>query len=105
MLEAAKTRNQRFDDAQKLIMTGRYQQARLALQGIAGEDPHTTRFRVQLHLAWGLEHKTEGRVDEAIRELERAVLLDSSCREAAAVLQKLQASRKGTGLFSKWFGR
>jgi tetratricopeptide (TPR) repeat protein len=105
MLDAAKTRNQRFEDAQKLMVVGKYQQARMALQGIAGEDPHMIRYRVQLHLAWGYEHKGEGRVDEAVRELERAVLLDPTCTEAVRALEKLQAARKGTGLFSKFFGR
>jgi hypothetical protein len=105
MLEAAKTRAKRFEDAQVSMVQGRYRDAKEILQKLAAEDPATKKFRVQLHLATGLEHKGANRSDEAIRELERAVALDPECTDAAEALRKLQEQKKSGGFLSKFFGR
>jgi tetratricopeptide (TPR) repeat protein len=105
LLEAAKTRTRRFDDAQISMAQGRYREAREALQRLAAEDPATKKFRVQLHLATGLEHRAAARFDEAIRELERAVALDPECADAAEALRRLQEQKRSGGFLSKLFGR
>lgn len=105
MLESVRTRGQRLDDALALLARGKYREAREALFQIAAEDPQSKRTRVQLHLAWGLEHLSESRPAEAQRELERAVALDPECQEAQQALRKAQEQQKKGGLFGKLFGR
>ncbi len=107
MLEAARTRGQRFDEAVALLARGKYKQAREAFYKIAMEDPQGKRYRVQLHLAWGLEHMTDGKPAEAQRELERAVALDPECAEAKTALAKAQEQQKkpSGGILGKLFGR
>ncbi|MBI4508983.1 MAG: DnaJ domain-containing protein [Deltaproteobacteria bacterium] len=105
MLEAARTRSQRFEDALKTLAQGNFKAAREALHRIAAEDPHSKRYRVQLHYAWGMEHKIEGRAEAAVREFERAVALDPEFADAASELKKLQEQKKGTSILSKLFGR
>jgi Tfp pilus assembly protein PilF len=105
MLDQARTRGQRFDDAVLLIRQGQYKQAREALYKIAMEDPQNKRYRVQMHLAWGMEHLGEGRAPEGQRELERALTLDPNCSDARDALKKLQDAQKKPGLFGKLFGK
>lgn len=107
MLESARTRGQRFDEAHRLLAQGKYRAAREALFQIAAEDPQNKRFRVALALAWGLEHHADGRLDEALRELERAVSIEPENQDAQAALKRVQdeKKKKGTGLFGKLFGK
>src|SRR5206468_1182185 len=105
MLDAARTRTQRFEEALRLMTLGQYRQAREALFKIAAEDPQNKKYRVQLYLAWGMEHKTEKRTEDAIRELERAVSLEPTCTDAMEELQKLHDQQKKGGILSKLFGR
>jgi tetratricopeptide (TPR) repeat protein len=105
MLEAAKTRNLRFDEAVKQLRMGNYGVAREAFHKIASEDAQSRKYRVYLSLAQGLEHKSAKRWEEAERELERASKLDPDFKEAADELQKLREERGKGGIFSKLFGR
>lgn len=106
MLEAARTRGQRFDDAQQLMLRGKYKQAREALYEIAAEDPQSKRYKVQLHLAWGLEHQADGKLEEAQRELERTLQYEPEHSDAQAALRKvLEQRKKSGGLLGKLFGR
>jgi hypothetical protein len=112
VLDQARTRAQRFEDALQLMHQGRYKEAREALFIIAAEDPQSKRYRTQLHLAWAFEHKLEGKRDDYKRELERALDLDPECHEAKAALAKLEESSGGganagkkKGLFGKLFGK
>jgi Tfp pilus assembly protein PilF len=104
-LDAAKTRTQRFEDALKQLRDGQHREAREALYKIASEDPHTRKFRVYLSLAWGMEHRAAKRLDDAERELERALSLDPDFKEAADELDKVREERGKGGIFSKLFGR
>ena len=74
----------------KALAVGRYREARETLHQIATEEPQEKRYRVQLHYAWGLEHQSQGRSDLAVRELERALTLDPTCREAKDALAALR---------------
>ena len=102
LLESARTRGQRFEEALRLLAQGIYHEAREALHKITAEDPQSRRYRVALHLAWGLEYREAGDRDKAIRELERAVALDPECTEAVDALRKLQEKRGG--ILGKLFG-
>ena len=57
-----------------------------------------------LHLSWGLEHRQTGHLDEATRELERALTIDPACAEAEKALREVRDKSK-KGIFSKIFGR
>jgi tetratricopeptide (TPR) repeat protein len=105
VLEQAKTRGQRFEEAQRLLAQGQWQAAREAFHKIAAEDSQSRRYRSYLSYARGLEHRACGRIDEAIKELERAVALDSEVPEFRNDLDKTREMKKGGGLFSKIFGR
>lgn len=104
LVEEAKGREKRYALARTMLQEGRYREAREALLRLATEEPGTRKFRVTLHLAWGLEHRHEGRADDAARELERALALEPDNAEAAEALRKLEADRK-RGLFTKTSGR
>ena len=103
LLDEARTRGQRFEQAARHIARGNYTQARELLTKLVAEDPQSRRFRLKLLYATGLEHRDAGRFDEAVRELERAAALENEPGEATEALKKLQAERKG--LFGKLFGR
>jgi tetratricopeptide (TPR) repeat protein len=105
LLEAAKTRNTRYEDALRLIARGRYREAREALHALATEDAQSKRFRAALSLAWGLEHLQEGKLDDAHRELDRAAALDPDNPDVQAALKKLAEQRKKGGLLGKLFGK
>jgi hypothetical protein len=106
MLEAARTRTTRFEEAQQLILKGQFKAAREALFAIAAEDAQSKRYRVQLHYAWGLEHFSDGRLDEAQRELERCLTLDPEHADAQGALKKVaEQKKKSGGIFGKLFGR
>jgi curved DNA-binding protein CbpA len=107
VLEQAKTRGQRFEEAQRLLAQGQWQAAREAFQKIATEDSQSRRYRSYLCYARGLEHRACGRIEEAIKELERAVALDpdGEAAEFRNDLDKTREMKKGGGLFSKIFGR
>lgn len=104
LLEQAKTRTKRYDDAHTALIQGRYREAREAFFKLASEDPQMRKYRVSLHLAWGLEHRAAGKAEDAQRELERALALDPENTDAAEALRKIEADKK-KGLFSKLFGR
>jgi curved DNA-binding protein CbpA len=103
LLEQVRTRPQRTEDALQHLRKGRFRQAREALHQIAAEDTQNKRVRTYLHFAWGMEHRESGNLDEAARELERALKLDPSFAEAEKALRELGKARKG--IFSKIFGR
>jgi predicted Zn-dependent protease len=111
MLEAARTRGQRFDDAVALISRGKYREAREAFYKIAMEDPQAKRYRVQLHYAWGLEHLADGKPAEAQRELERALALEPESTDIRSALarvkdaEKAEKDKKPSGILGKLFGR
>jgi len=106
VLEQARGRTQRFDEATRVFQRGEYPEAREAFQRLAAEDPQNKKYRVYLYYAWGLEHRAAGRIDEALRELERAVFLEPELAEARRDLDKTRELKKaGGGLFSKLFGR
>src|SRR5262249_37691533 len=103
LLEQVRTRPQRIEDALQQLRKGRFRQAREALHLIAAEDPQNKRVRTYLHFAWGMEHRENGNLDEAARELERSLKLDPKFAEAEKALRELGKGKKG--LFSKIFGR
>jgi len=105
LLESAKTRSQRFDLAVRHIQKKRYREAMNILGQLAAEDPSSRRFRVKLYHATALELIEEGKLDEGIRELERAVALDHEAHDVQEALRKAQEQRGRGGIFSKIFGR
>jgi hypothetical protein len=108
MLASAKTRTARFEEGMKLLVQGEYRRAREAFHRLATEDPHSKKVRAHMHWAWGLEHKAEGRVADAQRELERGLGIDPEHHEIAEELRKLDTGKgkdMGKGLFSKLLGR
>jgi tetratricopeptide (TPR) repeat protein len=104
LLEQVRTRPQRIEDALFHLKKGRFRQAREALHAVAAEDPQNKRVRTFLHLSWGLEHRETGNIDEAVRELERALTIDPACAEAEKALREVRDKSK-KGIFSKIFGR
>jgi predicted Zn-dependent protease len=106
MLEAARTRGQRFDEAVALVSRGKYREAREAFYKIAMEDPQAKRYRVQLHYAWGLEHLADGKPAEGQRELERALALEPDSADIKAALAKAtDQQKKPSGILGKLFGK
>ena len=107
MLESAKTRTVRFEEAMRLLQQGEFKRAREAFHDLATEDPHSKRVRSHMHLAWGLEHKAEGRSADARRELERGLSIDPDHQELTLELRKLlgKGQDMGKGIFSKLLGR
>ncbi len=103
LLDQVRTRPQRLEDAINHLRKGRFRQAREALHQIAAEDPQNKRVRTHLHFAWGMEHRETGNLEEAARELERALKLDPTFAEAEKALRELGKAKRG--LFSKIFGR
>jgi len=104
LLEQVRTRPQRTEEALFHLKKGRFRQAREALHTIAAEDPQNKRIRTFLHLSWGLEHRESGNLDEAVRELERALTIDPACAEAEKALREVRDKSK-KGILSKIFGR
>lgn len=104
MLESAKTRVHRFEQAVRHLAQGQPEPAREILAKLVSEDPESRRYRHKLHYATGLAHRDAGRLEHALRELERAVALDPESSEAQEALRKVQERSRG-GLFSKIFGR
>jgi hypothetical protein len=114
LLELARTRTTRFDEALRELALGRYRAAREALQKIAAEDPASRRYRGYLCLAWGLEHMSEGRLVEARRELERAAELEKESSEIHQALTRLEEKERAAktekgkgkgGILGKLFGK
>jgi predicted Zn-dependent protease len=106
MLDAARTRGQRFEEAIHLLVHGKYREAREAFYKIAMEDPQSKRYRIQLHYAWGLEHLADGKPAEAQRELERALALEPENHDIKSALGKAQEQlKKPSGILGKLFGR
>ena len=106
MLDAARTRGQRFEEAVHLLVHGKYREAREAFYKIAMEDPQSKRYRIQLHYAWGLEHLADGKPAEAQRELERALALEPENHDIKSALAKAQEQlKKPSGILGKLFGR
>lgn len=96
-------RENRFEAAARLLGMGQYRKAREALFQIASEEPQNKRYRARLGLAWGLEHLAEGRLEEARRELERALQLEPELDDAKSALARVDAAQPKTGLFNKLF--
>jgi len=105
LLESAKTRSQRFDLAVRHVQKKRFREAKGILTQLVAEDPSSRRFRVKLYHAAALELQEEGKLDEAIRELERAVALDHEAHDVQDALRKALEQRGRGGIFSKIFGR
>jgi hypothetical protein len=105
LVDQAQTRSVRIEMALNLLERREYRLAREALFQIAAEDPQNRKLRAQLHLAWGLEHRDDRQLEAALRELERAVVLDPECDAAAKALRQIAEQRKSGSLFSKIFGR
>src|SRR5262249_11784760 len=99
LLDEARTRTPRFDQATRLAARGQYAEAKEILAKLATEDPQSRRYRHKLLFVTGIEHREAGRAEDALRELERAAALENEPGEAAEALKKLQAERKG--LFGK----
>jgi len=98
-------RNEEYEMALKMITQGRYKDARTLFHKVAAEDPKTKKYRVQMHFSWGLEHEDGGRFDEARKEFERALNIDPEFKRAHEALDRLPQNKKGSGFFSKIFGR
>ena len=95
-----------YEEAMRLFAQGHYGEAREAFQRIAAEEPQAKKYRVYVYYAGGLEHRAAGRIDDAIKELERAVFLEPELAEARRDLEKTRELKKsGGGLFAKLFGR
>lgn len=106
LLEAVKTRQSRLDQGNKLIREGRWAEAKEVLRTLAAEDPQSRKFRQRYQLALGLEHRSERRFDEAVRELERALSLDPNADDVADALRVTREQRDAAkGILSKFFGR
>jgi hypothetical protein len=101
---ASREREQRFESTVRLLHTGEVSRARLVLAQIAAEEPQNKAYRAHLQLAMGLEHLAAERLEEAHRELERALTLDNDLDEARRALHRVrEAQKKGTGLLGKLF--
>jgi hypothetical protein len=107
LLDAAKTRQIRLDQGNRMLREGRWSQAREIFKQLAAEDPQSRKVRQRYQLALGLEHRAEKRFDEAVRELERALSLDPTADDVAEALRVTRDQRDAAraGLFSKLFGR
>ena len=105
LLDQAKSRQGRFDDAVLLISKGRYKDARELMHKLCAEDPGSRRFRVQLHLAWGLEHLQDNRPVEARREFDRVIDVEPENADARAALARVDELQKKRGILSKLFGK
>jgi hypothetical protein len=109
LLDQAKTRQSRFDDAVRDLLHGRVGPARESLQKLVAEDPGARRFRTYFHLALGLEAMADARWPEARRELDRAAELDRENGDVRTALTQLDdkeaAAKKRGGLFGKLFGK
>ncbi len=106
LLEEARTRGQRFEQAGRLITEADYAEARALMQKLAAEDPQNRKYRVRLYLATGLEHLGAERLDDAVRELERATALEPDNVEVARALIRARERKDARGgIFSKLFGR
>lgn len=98
-------RNEDYEMGLKMIAQGRYKAARTLFHKVAAEDPKTRKYRIQMHFSWGLEHEDGARFDEARKEFERALNIDPEFKRAHEALDRLPRDKKGSGFFSKIFGR
>jgi Tfp pilus assembly protein PilF len=105
MLDQARTRPQRFEEAMALFGRGRYREAREALHKIAMEDSQSRRYRAAMHTAWGFEHLEAGRAAESRAEFERALALEPDGAEAARGLAKAKEADRKPGILNKLFGK
>lgn len=107
LLEEARTRGSRFERARSLVEDGAYGEARAIFHKLASEDPQSRRYRVRMHHAGGMEHLAAGRIEEGVRELERAAALEPENPELARAVAKAKEQRESGrgGIFSKLFGR
>jgi hypothetical protein len=104
ILESAKNRPQRFEQAVALIVKRELPAAREILAKLVAEDPQAKRFRVQLLHVTALQLETTDRLDEALRELERAAALDPEADDVQRDLKRLRDKKGRGGFFSKLFG-
>jgi tetratricopeptide (TPR) repeat protein len=105
MLDSARTRGQRFDEACAMLAQNRFREAREAFHKLALEDPQAKRFRVHMLYATGRELMEAQRFADAQRELERAVQLDPEHAEARAALDVAIEKQKKPGILGKLFGK
>ena len=105
LLESTKTRQHRYEQACRLLIRGRTREAKTIFNQLAAEDPQNRRYRARVMHATAVELREDGKLDEAIRELERAVLHDPELADMQDALKKLVAERGKGGIFSKIFGR
>jgi tetratricopeptide (TPR) repeat protein len=107
MLEAVRTRSTRFEQGSELIAGGRAGEAVPIFRQLVTEDPQNRRYRQRFLLALGLEHRDEGRLDDAIRELDRAHHLDPDTEDVATALRATREQRESgrAGILSRFFGR
>ncbi len=103
--DTLRRRTDEYEMALKMITQGRYKDARTLFHKVAVEDPKTKKYRVQMHYSWGLEHEDDGHVDKARKEFERALTIDPEFKRAHEALDRLPQDKKGSGFFSKIFGR
>jgi curved DNA-binding protein CbpA len=106
-LDAAQTRGARYQQAGALLAEGKPGEARALLQKLALEDPQDRKIRRRLLHASGLEHLAAARLDEAVRDLERALLLGDEDETIARALVDARDRRQAGrgGIFSKLLGR
>jgi tetratricopeptide (TPR) repeat protein len=105
LLESTRTRQQRYEQACRFLLRGRTHEAKTIFTQLAGEDPQSRKFRARVIHAAAVELREEGKIDDAIRELERAVQVDPELADMQDALKKLVAERGKGGIFSKIFGR
>ncbi len=103
--DTLRRRNDDYEMALKMITRGRYKDARTLFHKVAVEDPKTKKYRVQMHFSWGLEHEDDGQFDQARKEFERALSIDPEFKRAHEAIDRLPQDKKGSGFFSKIFGR
>jgi curved DNA-binding protein CbpA len=104
---ATRDREHRFDQARKFLLSGQARAAREILFQIASEEPGNRRYRAHLHMAWGFEHVAAGKLSDAQRELEKALILDPDNDDTRGALAKVQddLSKQQKGLLGKLFRR
>jgi hypothetical protein len=94
LFEITRARELRFQAALADSAAGRHADARKALAVLATES-QDRRFRVQLFLVWGHEHRAEGKLDLAGQDYQRALVLDPQCEDARTALAALASDRRG----------
>ncbi len=96
--EPADPRTQRFHEARVLLDQGRFAEALIILQGLAGEHPADQVFQVYLLFCRGRQKQAIGRSQEAELEYRRALNIDRQFTPARRALQELP---EATGLFGR----